>query len=461
MTEINSKLEDAIIEFQAKSQGKVTPEMAVNLRACIESSPELLDQMNLAVAKGHLKAFALMPDESIAGGMYDPDSKTMLLSRQSLATTPDKSFNHDLAFVLGHETQHGFNLAERSKVYAQASLAMRGIARDANLDNRYDQPIDAMLQARRLDEGKASLAGWNAAVSQRKQEGQQTTLEAMYKAYPGRARDFVDELRDPSGKVEGYRLKDGIALKDDMTVDVESKDNIAALGRYYYDNPLRQVGKAHSNYVNYDATSILSNAIYYQRKDAQPESRMLIDMQRHGFLEEKLEVNGLSLRTGIERNPRQRYFDSSGGQLKEGWFDHTYDARVSADQVNQYVPITPAMTSRRRGFDDPKHPENALYAELKERLPPGTSSDRVAQITFAASRGGIQAGELNRVDVTDTAVYVSGAIPGDKAMVDLTKPPLAQAQTEQQHDALERQRAQQFQPPEPPPPQQNNPTIHR
>ena len=392
MKRISQDLEDILSNFALTDGSGVvpaTPEMIANLRACIESSPELVDQMNKAVAEGHLKQFTLMKTDGIAGGMYDGDNKTMLLSEKSLTATPDRPFDiEDTAFVLGHETRHGFNWAERSA----ATAAIR----------------------------------------------KDMTLQSMYEEYQGRANNFVDKVTDTQGNVQRYELKDGLTLRDDMTVDINDPSNIAALGRYYYDDPQRQVGHAKAGYPHHPGATVLSQAIEYER--LYKSDRMTLAFAKHGVTEEAMERNGISVSRNIRTDPEHEVIDTSHGMAVERRLHHTYDATANREWAHQHVPIEPGLAPRRRGFDDPDHPDHALYQALKERLPPGTSTDRLAQITVAASRGGVTAGYLQHVDVRDDAVFVSSQLPGDHARIDLTTPPPPHDETLQQAEQLQQQR---------------------
>lgn len=94
----------------------------------------------------------------------------------------------------------------------------------------------------------------------------------------------------------------------------------------------------------------------------------------------------------------------------------------------------------------PHHPDHALYAELKQRLPPETSEERLAQITLAAKQGGVKAGQVDSLHIAENPlrVLVSGKIPGDRAQVDLTTPPPSVQETLQRSEAYDQQNAQQL-----------------
>lgn len=91
-------------------QPGVTADQLANLQKVILSSPPLVDQVNGAVAAGHLLKFELLPPGISAGGTYNPGSKSIALPASILTTSANQSFNMgEPVFVLGHELQHGFN----------------------------------------------------------------------------------------------------------------------------------------------------------------------------------------------------------------------------------------------------------------------------------------------------------------------------------------------------------------
>lgn len=80
----------------------------------------------------------------------------------------------------------------------------------------------------------------------------------------------------------------------------------------------------------------------------------------------------------------------------------------------------------------------ALYEDLRQRLPAGTSEDRLSQITFAARQADIRGGEVAGLSIHgDTTLQVMGTRPGDQAVIDLSSPPPTVEQTMQQAQAHE------------------------
>ncbi|MEP6634462.1 MAG: hypothetical protein ABJA62_09660 [Luteimonas sp.] len=449
MTSLSQGLQRIIDKFG--QQKDVTSEMIASLRLSIESSPVLVEQMNQAVQEKLLKAFKPLRTDFYAGAAYRAEDNVIEVPLSKL-TPPEKNrdfYIDDMTFVLGHEVQHGFNLAQREQEVQAARDDMRRIARDKDPHNDYNRPIADWQQAARKDEARAQLAGWNAALSQLQQSGKDVSLKNMYENYKGRASDFID--RDSTAN--RFTLKPGLHLNPDFSIS-PTPENVASMGQYYYDNPAKTVGHAKSTYSNYTGADAITQAIYVERHDVPrgQASQMYVDLQRLGMQEDKLERNGIDLRANIEREPRQRYYDTSLGQTREGYFDHTKDGRVASEQEYQYVPIAPSTASLaptlQRNVRDADHPDHGLYAELKQRLPPETSEDRLVQITAACHVNGMRKAEqIGRIDVTDTAVFVQPSsilLAGSQTKVNITTPPLPQHEAMRQVETHDQQQAVQL-----------------
>ncbi len=86
------------------------------------------------------------------------------------------------------------------------------------------------------------------------------------------------------------------------------------------------------------------------------------------------------------------------------------------------------------------HPDRALFDQVQQRLPPGTSDEVTAHVALAAKMGGIGAGEISKFEVHGDRAFMLGRIPGDKAAVDLAQvPPLPE--TLQRSQAFDQQQA--------------------
>jgi hypothetical protein len=87
------------------------------------------------------------------------------------------------------------------------------------------------------------------------------------------------------------------------------------------------------------------------------------------------------------------------------------------------------------------HPQHAIYAALKERLPAGTSEARLAQTTAACHLAKLDKPEdLDQVYITDTkALFLNKSLFGRMAEVDLTKPAPAVEHSLQQVEQYDQQ----------------------
>jgi len=123
----------------------VTQDMLANLQSTLNGSPVLAAEIKRAVMPpgpgqaAPVQHFASLSG-TVAGGAYDPATRTTSLPPDSLAKPPAQFLSADLTFTLGHEIQHGFNVqsAERAKnnAYAQAER----IAKDNDPVNDYTAP---------------------------------------------------------------------------------------------------------------------------------------------------------------------------------------------------------------------------------------------------------------------------------------------------------------------------------
>ncbi len=110
------------------------------------------------------------------------------------------------------------------------------------------------------------------------------------------------------------------------------------------------------------------------------------------------------------------------------------------------VDEAPPLQGMPQSSVPPDHSDYALYAELKQRVPPGTSEDRLLQITVAAKMGGVKAGQVQHVHVGENPLQavVSGQVPGDWGRVDLATAPPTVQETLRQSEIFDRQQAQEI-----------------
>lgn len=127
------------------SRPGVTPDHLNHLQAVINASPALVDQVNDAVAQGHLKQIVPLTNPH-AGGEYHGERKEMHLPLARL-TTPSAGRAFDageVTFVLGHELQHAFNHAATMQAYLDF---MKDATQAAKTDHDYTSEIDRLLTA--------------------------------------------------------------------------------------------------------------------------------------------------------------------------------------------------------------------------------------------------------------------------------------------------------------------------
>ncbi len=91
-------------------------------------------------------------------------------------------------------------------------------------------------------------------------------------------------------------------------------------------------------------------------------------------------------------------------------------------------------------YADPRHPDHALYAELRERIPQA-GERRLAQITAACHMSGIRSGEIGQIWFRgdDSLLSAPKGGPGRGTEVALTSPAPPVQQTMQQLQAFDRQ----------------------
>lgn len=203
--------------------------MHANLQKTLNDAPVLAAQFKNAVRDGSprtLEAFGFHT-QGVAGGSYDPKTGTMQLTPGSLAG-PGFS-EHNVAFVLGHEMQHGGNRATVQQAKTAFRAQLQAIASDSNPVNDYTAPIATMKQAHRRDEASAHITGWNAMLSYEKQRTGNPNAgsqEMWDNASHSRVVDFLE--LDLTGKPVA-RL--GLTFNPDGSLPA-TPANVEAMGRY-------------------------------------------------------------------------------------------------------------------------------------------------------------------------------------------------------------------------------------
>lgn len=322
-------------------QPGVTRDQLANLQAALAASPALIDQINAAVAQGHLKQIVPLVNPN-AGGEYDPRKQAMSLPLARLTTPPSGPYQRKLAhenaseitFVLGHELQHGFNRVATRQAYTDFAKDVEQIARKGLAPRDYTAPASALLAQNRRDEAGAEIAGWNAVASRVKSANQGASLQDIHEALPSRMRDFIDV----SGT--NYTLKSNLAPARDLLLD-QTSANLEAMGQNYFDKPARTKGglgpRGNSDYANYYGRSPVSfiaetERNYHPPKPGPATPQMGLNLSRLGLTEKLLEENGIDL--GKNQQPLP-YLDFSKQPPTPHLFQHTRT-------TNQHVSPTMA-----------------------------------------------------------------------------------------------------------------------
>ena len=447
---LSSRAQDILQAFG--QQPDVTPTHLRNLTAAIESSPVLVDQMNTLVAAGHLKTIAPMKEaHPHADGVYDDQGKADTIRLPLAKLKPvNRPFDcQDVTFVVAHEFEHGLNYKERHDAYANFDNAVLGTTRDRS-PRDYTPAVADFLAERRRDEAEGQIAGWNAVVSaldkKHEQDGKPLTLEEIYKSDKYRMKDFIDVGR---GNPVSYSLKPNLTLNKKQNFTLHSSDaNVEAVSKNFVDKSGEQaalgpLGK--SDYANYYGAYALGRIAQLEREYNPIEQHdnvphITLNLSKLHLSTQRMEQNGVDLGT----NQYELLInDSSRHPPMIDAIRHIGATATEIREPRQREVASSAVPSPATGAQSAL--ENApLYAELKQRLPPETSHDRLAQINVAARIGGVGQGQLQDVIVRDDAVFVSGKIPFGHARIDLTTPPPPAHESAQQWGIYHQQQAQQM-----------------
>ncbi|WP_329861709.1 XVIPCD domain-containing protein [Stenotrophomonas sp. SMYL89] len=342
MTTLSAETERLLGEFAGKTD--VTSDQVDNLRSVIAGSPVLAKQVDAAIAAGYLERFELLPAASNAGGTYETGTKSINLPASSLSTpaAPDRFDAAEVAFVLGHEIQHGFNDADVERAYVQFDADVEQIA-GRTTSHDYTEAIGTLLAANRRDEASSNIAGWNALVSQVRANDPDATLRDLYEASPR----STDVIQSRPGPPITYAPHPELTLNADLTISPTAA-NIEGMAKHYYDQGV-STGLGHhgnSDYQNFYGVQAIELVSGYEAANPAPDgvSRMEVNMKKLGLDERLLEQNGLNLGEGSPL--RQPYFDTSTSPSTLHYFDHTEGTHV-------HVPITAQHAAAGAGVQMP------------------------------------------------------------------------------------------------------------
>jgi hypothetical protein len=377
MPTLSSQAQTIVASFG--QQPGVAQDHRNNLQAALNASPALIDQINDAVAQGHLKQIVPLTNPN-AGGEYDPQDQAMRLPLAKLTTPPAGPGSNKIAqenageitFVLGHELQHGFNRAVTRQAYTDFANDVRQIAKDDPAPRDYTAPTGVLLAQNRRDEATAEIAGWNAVVSRVKATNSNPSLQDIYEAQPSRMKDFIDVAGN------NYTLKSNLALNADLSLST-TPANVEAMGHNYFDKAPRSPGGlgalGNSDYVNYYGRSPVSFIAQTERHYNPPQAgvstpQMGLNLSRLRLSEKLLEENGIDL--GNHQQPVP-YYDLSNQPPAAHLFQHTktthqHVSPIAAEVLDSELSREPAQPtpSRRPPDFDHSHPDHDLLEKLRD-----------------------------------------------------------------------------------------------
>lgn len=383
-----TKEAQALVDAFAKRPG-VTADQAANLASVINHSPALVNQINDAVQKGHLKHIVPLPTGTHAGGEYNGTAKEMRLPL-SMLTSPPKGVPFDAGeptFVLGHELQHGFNHAATGQATQAFMDAAKHVAQSKGPVHDYTAALGALIAANRRDEAGAEVAGWNALVSRVQHDKPKATLEDVYKANPFRAGDFIDRTGTPPNY--HYAAKPNLTLGKDLHMQ-PTASNIEGMGRNYFDHPPAQARLGHhgnSDYANYYGAWGTGVIVQSERAYGDGKAPLQMNLKQLHLSEKLMEQNGLNLGSNTSHMP---YRDSSTQPPTAHRFDHTATTFTHVPIVFQGVP-GPMVEATREGPARPDHPDHALFKQIQagvaaQGLARGEDADRMSHSLLALAK---------------------------------------------------------------------------
>ncbi|WP_266157775.1 XVIPCD domain-containing protein [Dyella silvatica] len=437
----------AVVDAFGTQTGVTAPQLA-NLRATLNGSPALIDEINTAVKDGHLKHIVPLTNPH-AGGEYDPVTQSMRLPLKMLNSPASGSYNTgEATFILGHELQHGLNRTTTGRAVTDFGNELIAIARSPQHDHDYTVPIGKFIANYRRDEAGAEISGWNAVVGAVSQEaaahGKAATIEDVYKKNPGHMSNFVDV--DNSSFPPKYTLKPNLEVKPDLSMEASAK-NLEGMGKNYFDKPRGAptgLGPSgNSDYPNYYGAVAIGKAVKFERfyNPATPGKtapEFSINMASLHLSARQVAENGLNLGASKDVMP---YLDKSTtpatpANFRDSSVTHTYSP------ITPLVPHTPSL-------DQSTHPDNALYRQTLDavhkvdaqhhRTPDQSSDNLAAALVVAARRDGLS--QVNHVVLSDDKSQAF-AVQGD-----LNSPfkQMAQVQTAQAVQASVAQSSQAWQ----------------
>jgi hypothetical protein len=407
------KLENIIKAF-GEANKTATNNPGDDLRKVLDASPDLKKRILDSVDKGFLTSFNALDPKSGAGGSYDPTTKAINLPmdvlKRSATNAGDKA---ELIFVMGHEIQHSFNATQTAKTTQDFVDGVEKVAKSKTSPHNYTTLIENFTEASRKDEASAHIGGFNAIASQARKDDPKATLKDIYEIEPGRMQDFID--RTGTAPKFSYALKAGLTVDANMNM-AASKDNVAAMGKYYFDKPanVSQLGaNGNLDYTNYyggyAVTVVGEYEKAYQAANLKADKtykppEVQLDMKRLGLKETLIEQD-----LKFSDNKPFSYVDTSGGKSKAATFDpQVTPAPTKALPISPqgYEAPLPIVRAEERGLGAHSLSQNdrALFdqafvgiGKLKDH--PGTANPQAHENAAFATASEAKSGGLDKIDL--------------------------------------------------------------
>lgn len=142
----------------------------------------------------------------------------------------------------------------------------------------------------------------------------------------------------------------------------------------------------------------------------------------------------------------QRYAEAyrQRGWAQYGAMPAAVTRALTHASTTRAAPAAAAHADIPRGFNDPAHPQHAMYVHLKGLLPPGTSAARLAQATAACHCGGMDhPADLETIHGGDTSlIFYPCSLFAQMTAMELSQPAPSVQQSLQQVQAFDQQRQQ-------------------
>ncbi|NKJ19567.1 XVIPCD domain-containing protein [Dyella sp. SG609] len=401
-------------------QPGVTAQQLQNLQNTLNGSPALTQEVNDAVAAGHLQRIVPLNNPH-AGGEYSPQDKEMRLPLTMLTSPAHGSYQAgEATFVLGHELQHGFNAAEKAQASARFGQELTAVAQSPGHQHDYTAPIGNLIAASRRDEAGAEISGWNAIVSAAQKDAADhhrpaPTLQDIYKQQPFRMNDFIDV--DRSHVPPTYSMKPNLEVDANLHMATSAK-NLEGMGQNYFDRAGGLGHNGNSSYANYYGANAISDAIRFERhynppQPGVPAHELRVDMANLRLSPNIVAQNGIDLGSNTTPVP---YVDRSSGTSVDATFRHSATTHT-------YQPIAPLPSGAEPGvtrLDQASHPDNGLYRQTLDavhrldaqvgRQPDVSSNNLAAAVAVQARRDGLN--EINHVVLSEDKSKAFG-VQGD------------------------------------------------